>query len=249
MSELKIPTEVISLPSKGLLYPKDNILSKGEIEMSYMTAKHEDILTNMNYIKNGTVIDKFLQALIVTKINYDDLLLGDKNAILIAARILGYGKDYSFKYINKNGKEVEGKVDLTTLEDKEIDESLVTPNINSFDFNLPKSGNKVTFKLLTNKDEKDIEAEIKGLNKINPHASYDSTTRLKYMITSVYGKTDPAVIRDFVDNHMLAQDARALRSYYSSIQPDVKMEFIPDGSEETVSIPMGLTFLWPDSGV
>jgi hypothetical protein len=249
MSELKIPTEVISLPSKGLLYPTDNILSKGEIEMSYMTAKHEDILTNMNYIKNGTVIDKFLQALVVTKINYDDLISGDKNALLVAARVLGYGKDYSFKYVDNKGKEVEGKIDLSTLQDKEINESLITPHLNSFKFTLPKSGNEITFKLLTNKDEKDIDTEIKGLNKINPHASFDSTTRLKYMITSINGKSDMAFIRNFVDNVMLAADARALRTYYYSVQPDVKMEFIPDGSEEAISIPMGLTFLWPDSGV
>ena len=156
MSEIKIPTEVITLPSKGLIYPKENPLSKGEIEMSYMTARHEDILTNMNYIKNGTVIDKFLQALIVTPVNFEDILIGDKNAILVAARILGYGKDYSFKYTSKDG-EVETTVDLTTLQDKEIDESLITPNVNNFEFTLPKSGNKITFKLLTGKDEKSIE--------------------------------------------------------------------------------------------
>ena len=75
MSEIKIPTEVISLPSKGLLYPKESPLSSGEIEMSYMSAKHEDILTNSNFIRNGTVIDKLLQALIITKINYDDILV------------------------------------------------------------------------------------------------------------------------------------------------------------------------------
>ena len=91
-SKFKLPTETITLPSKGLLYPKDNPLSKGEIEMSYMSAKHEDILTNSNYIQNGTVIDKLLQALIVSPIDFNTLLVGDKNALLFAARILGYGK-------------------------------------------------------------------------------------------------------------------------------------------------------------
>ena len=244
MNEIKIPTEVISLPSKGLLYPKESPLSKGEIEMSYMTAKHEDILTNSNYIKNGTVIDKFLQALIVTPINYDDLLIGDKNAIMIAARILGYGKDYSFTY-----KDEEINVDLTTLEDKEIDESLITKYVNNFEFTLPKSNNKITFRLLTSKDEKNIELEIKGLTKINPQGSYDSTTRLKHIITSINGKTDTASIRDFIDTLMLAPDARALREYYSKVQPDIIMEFTPRDSEEAISIPIGLNFFWPDSRI
>jgi len=139
MSEIKIPTEVISLPTKGLLYSKDNLLSKGEIEMSYMTAKHEDILTNTNYIKNGTVIDKFLQALIATPINIDDMITANKDDESVDTRILGNGKEYSFKYTSK-GNEVEATVDLTSLKDKEIDESLITRHVNSFEFNLPKSG-------------------------------------------------------------------------------------------------------------
>ena len=127
MAELKIPTETVSLPSKGLLYPESSPLSKGEIEMCYMTAKHEDILTNANYLRNGTVIDKLLRALIVSPINYDELVIGDKNAILIAARVLGYGKDYNVTY---NGKEYN--VDLSQLEDKKVDESLFTAGVNDF---------------------------------------------------------------------------------------------------------------------
>ena len=78
LDNLKLPTETVELPSKGLLYSKDNPLSSGTIEMKYMTAKEEDILTNAAYIKNGTVIDKLLKSMIVSKINYDDLLIGDK---------------------------------------------------------------------------------------------------------------------------------------------------------------------------
>ena len=92
------PTEIVELPSKGLLYPKDNPLSSGKIEMKYMTAKEEDILTNQNYIKQGVVLDKLMQSLIVSPCNYDDFVVGDKNAIMVASRILGYGKDYTFMY-------------------------------------------------------------------------------------------------------------------------------------------------------
>ena len=247
MAEFKIPTEQVTLPSKGLLYPKESPLSKGEIEMRYMTAKHEDILTNANYIRQGTVLDKLLKELIVTDIDYNQLLVGDKNALLIAARILGYGKDYT---INYGGKEVT--VDLTTLENKNIDYSLFKAGENEFIFNLPNSGNTVTFKLLTHGDEQKIETEIKGLQKINPNVSTDLTTRLKHMITSINGDRDVKSIRGFVDNALLAPDARALRKYYITVSPDINMKFIPQDEDyvgEGIDIPVSLNFFWPDSGV
>ena len=247
MAEFKIPTEQVTLPSKGLLYPKESPLSKGEIEMRYMTAAHEDILTNANYIKNGTVIDKLLKALIVTDIDYNELLIGDKNAILVAARILGYGKDYSVTY---NGTETV--VDLTQLSEKTVDESLFKAGVNEFTFTLPKSENTVTFKLLTHGDEQKIEAEIKGLQKINPNSSTDLTTRMKYMITSINGDRDIKLIRTFVDNALLAPDARALRKYYVTISPDINMKFIPQDEDyvgEGIDIPISLNFFWPDSGL
>jgi hypothetical protein len=99
MAEFKFPTEEIELPSKGLVYPNDNPLSSGKVEMKYMTAKEEDILTNQAYIRKGTVLDKLLKSLIIDKkINIDDLIVGDKNSLLIASRILGYGKEYKFEY-------------------------------------------------------------------------------------------------------------------------------------------------------
>ena len=250
MAELKLPTEKVSLPSKGLLYPKESPLSKGEVEMKYMTAREEDILTNANFIKDGTVIDKLLQSLIVTPINYDELLIGDKNAILVAARVLGYGAEYSFSYTDEDNNEVQATVDLSTLKEKELDASLIKNGINEFSFTLPKSENTVTFKLLTHGDEKKIEAEIKGLQKVNPKGTYDVTTRLKYMITSVNGNREVKSIRDFVDNYLLATDARAFRLHYSKIQPDIDMRYIPEDENyvgEGIVIPVALNFFWPDA--
>ncbi len=251
MAELKLPTETVSLPSKGLLYPKESPLSKGEVEMCYMTARHEDILTNANYIANGSVIDRLLQALIITPINYDDLLIGDKNAILVAARVLGYGAEYSFKYLDENKHELQAKVDLSKLKEKELDESLFKTGINEFTFTTPKTGDVITFRLLTHGDEKKIEAEVKGMKKINPNNSYDITTRLKYIITSVNGLREQKDIRSYVDN-MLAPDARALREYYAKIQPDIQMKYIPEDinyTGEGINIPINLSFFWPDFGV
>ena len=250
MAELKLPTEKVSLPSKGLLYPKESPLSSGEVEMKYMTAKEEDILTNVNFIRQGTVVDKLLQSLIVTPINYDELLIGDKNAILIAARVLGYGAEYSFKYTDERGKETEVTVDLSKLNEKPLDESLFKPGVNEFSFTLPKSSNTVTFKLLTHGDEKKIDAEIKGLTKINPNGSFDVTTRLKYMITSINGDRDQKNIRDFVDNFLLAAEARALREYYNKVQPDVDLKYIPEDESyvgEGITVPISLNFFWPDA--
>jgi hypothetical protein len=251
--KFKLPTETITLPSKGLLYSKENPLSKGEIEMSYMTAKHEDILTNANYIKNGTAIDKLLEALIVTSINFNDLIIGDKNAILIAARILGYGKDYPIQFFNGSTRQQDDYiVDLTELKEKEVDESLFTLGQNEFTYELPQSKNTITFKLLTGGDEKKIDQEIKGLKKLHPNDSFELTTRLKFMITSVEGTREAKDIREFVDKYLTAQDSRSLRDYYNQIMPDVdmKIDIEKDGyTQEGVTVPIGLNFFWPDAGV
>jgi len=242
MSKFSLPTETIELPSKGLLYPEGSELAKGTIEMKYMTAKEEDILTNQSYIKNGTVLDKLLKSLIISKIDYSQLLIGDKNAIMVAARILGYGANYKFTY-----EEEEHTIDLSKLENKKLDEKLFKSKTNEFDFTLPHSGNKVTFKLLTHKDEQDSKRELDGLKKINKNSSPELTTRLKHIIQSINGETDKKDIRDFVDNYLLARDSRALREYINEIQPDVDLTFFPEGNESGVSIPIGVNFFWPDA--
>lgn len=249
MSEFQIPNETIQLPSKGYVYPESSLLSKGEIEMRYMRTVEEDILTNINFIKQGVALDKLLKSLVVSPINIDDLIIGDKNALLFAARIMGYGKEYPIKYANsQTGNIEEYIVDLTELKDKPLDTSLTEKGKNEFKYKLPKSDKEITFKLLTGKDEKDIDIEVKNLKKINPEGSYESSTRLKYMITSVEGNRETSVIRSFVDN-MLAMDSRALRSYYNSISPDIDTTINIEKNgyvQEGVVIPLDTTFFWPD---
>ena len=248
MSEesFKFPTETIELPSKGLIYPEDNPLSSGKIEMKYMTAKEEDILSNQSYIQNGTVLDKLLKALIVSKVNYNDLIVGDKNAVMIAARILGYGKDYKFEY---KGEEVE--VDLSILENKEFDESSITRGVNEFKYTLPNAGTEITYKLLSHKDEMAIEAELKGLKKINKKDDPLVCTRLKQMIISVNGDSERKTVREFVDTYFLAMDARAFRKHVQGHQPDVNLLTqveLSDGGED-VEIPITVNFFWPDANI
>ena len=240
----KFPTEIVELPSKGLLYSKDNPLSSGQIEMKYMTAREEDILTNSNYIQSGVVLDKLLESLIITKIELKDILIGDKNAILIASRILGYGQDYEFEH-----KGQSYKVDLTTLTDKVLPEDVDYTKGNEFYFTLPASGIEVGFKLLTHGDEAAIEAELKGLKKLYPNGGApELSTRLKYIIISVGGTTDRKTVREFVDNELLARDSRSLRQEIKRISPDVDLTIKGDEGED-IAVPISLNFFWPDSNL
>ena len=244
--EQQFPTENVTLPSKGLFYPKDSPLKSGTIEMKYMTAREEDILTNQNYLEDGVVIDKLLQSLIVTpSVNYNDLLIGDKNALLVASRILGYGADYEFEY---RGERIE--VDLTTIKDKNINEDLVINSNNEFTFTLPTAKKDITFKFLTHGDEEKIKKEIDGLKKLDKKSDKSLSTRLKHVILSVDGDYEQKTIRNFVDYQLLARDSRALRKYIKEIQPDVDLVFeYTDGAGKSrdVDSPIGVNFFWPDA--
>ena len=240
MSEFKFPTEMVELPSKGFFYPTDHPLKEGKLEMRYMTAREEDILANANYIQQGIVLDKLLESLIISpKFNLDDLLIGDKNALLVAARILGYGSNYTVSY----GKKTQS-VDLSKLENINNDFTNLTEGHNEFPYKTPSTGTEITFKLLTSKDEKSIDKELEGLKKINPNAG-ELTTRFRFIITSVSGKRDMSSIIDFIDNYFLATDSRAFREHYKNTMPDVDMSYEgEDGRFRT--IPIGLDFFWPD---
>ena len=246
------PTETVPLPSKGMLYPKDHPLSSGFIDLKYMTAREEDILTSANLIKQGTVLDKLLQSLIVTPVRYDDIYVGDKNAIIIAARILGYGKDYEVEIEDPFSPNTKQKmtIDLQEIQDKEVDWNIIPENENKFEFILPNSKRKITFRLLTHGIENQIAQELKSKKlKKNDGIDREFTTRLKYIITSVDDETDRAYIDNFVDNELFALDSRALRDYIKEVSPDIDLsfEFTSDatGDSMLMDIPMGLSFFWP----
>ena len=258
MSETKFefPTEVVELPSKGLVYPEDNPLSSGQIEMKYMNAKEEDILSNQNYIEKGIVIDKLLQSLIVSDVDYKDLIVGDKNAIVIAARILGYGKDYKVRIQDpENQLDQKETIDLTTLEHKPIDFKKYTKGVNQFPFTLPASKREIMIKLLTHRDEKVIEQELKGMKKIELRTgvSPELSIRMKHMIASVDGNDDPTYIRSFVDEELLSRDSFAIRDHLIQVTPDIDANVVitneNDGSEVETAVPLTVEFFWPSARV
>ena len=246
MADYKFPTEMVDLPSKGYFYVEGHPLSKGKVEVKYMTAKEEDILTSKSLIQQGTVIDVLLQSLIVDKsIKIDDMLIGDKNAIMVAARILGYGKEYQFTYDGE-----EQTTDLSKLDSKKMDFSKLARGMNEFSFELPNSKRTITFKLLSSKDEKNIASEIKAKQRISKERSSELTTRLKHMILSVDGKSEKSHINNFVDNEFLSVDSLAFRQHLTSITPDVDMTTtVVDsaGKETEVTIPVTVRFFWPNT--
>ena len=241
----KFPSEIIDLPSKGAIYPKDSPLSGGKVEIKYMTAKEEDILTSQNLIKKGVVIDVLLNSLILTEgITAEDLIIGDKNAVMVASRILAYGPEYEVELTNpETDEKFKHTFNLTECPFKELPEG-VDYSQNLFEMLLPISKKKIQFKLLSGKDEKAIDLQLKKTKKFG--ASTEITTRLRHAIVSVDGDDTLAVITTFINN-MLSRDSLALRQYIAKIAPDVVLEQDVDmeGELVTVDIPLTTEFFWP----
>jgi hypothetical protein len=243
------PTEVITLPSKGLVYPESNPLSKGELTIKLMTAKEEDILTSAALIKKGIQLDKLLESIVVEPgVSINDLIIGDKNAILITSRILAFGPDYEAKIKDPfDGDEVDITIDLSQIKIKEIDESKLNRR-NEFEFTLPISKRNIKFKILTHGDEmminKDIEASEKTLKQSN-----EITTRYRRIIVEVDGNRDMGYISNYVTNQLLAGDSKALRKHIAEITPDLDLKFDYTspitGETEALRIPFGIGFFYP----
>jgi len=248
-NESRFPTEVVDLPSKGLVYPEGHPLSSGKVEIKYMTAKEEDILTSLSLIQDGSVIDELLKSVVVTKVDFNDIVIGDKNAIMLATRILGYGKEYKAEITCKAcGEKEDTDFDLTLYKYKEIDESKFSKG-NKFEYDLPNSGRKLEFKLLTQGDETKILEEIDRQRKAGIKAVGEITTRLRYQLISVDGDDDPKKINNFINNEFFAVDSRAFRENYGNISPDVDFTtyFVCAKCKETdeVELPIQTNFFWP----
>ena len=246
--ENKFPSEVIDLPSEGKLYPEGHPCSDGKIEIKYMTAKEEDILTSANLIKKGVVIDTVLNSLILTPgVNVDDLILGDKNAVMVAARVLAYGPEYKCEVTLTGGEKIEHIFNLADCPFKKLPEDVTE---NKFETELPISKKKITFKLLSGKDEASISRDLEASRKSGLSVSPELTTRLRHTITAIDGDDSISTINNFVQN-MLARDSIHLRHEIKNITPDIELvqEIDVGGESVTVDIPMTVTFFWPDTGL
>ena len=245
--EQKFPSEVVELPSGGKLYPEEHPLRDGKIEIKYMTAKEEDILTSSNLIKKGVVIDRLLDSVILTKgVLSSDLVLGDKNAVMVAARILAYGPEYTCEVTNpKTGNIFEHTFNLADCPFKKVSKDI---DGNEFEFKLPISKKTITFKILTGKEEKLIDADLKGSAKLGTQISPELTTRLRHTITSVDGDNDKNKISILADN-MLARDSMALRKEIFRVAPyiELQQEIELEGESVKVDIPMTANFFWPST--
>lgn len=248
------PTETVDLPSEGYFYPEDHPLSNGTIELKMMTAREEDILTNSNLIKKGIVLDKLLEALIVTPVKLEDILVGDKNAVFFAARRLAYGDKYGPVKITcpKCQSENQKNIDLGQMKSKEFDFTKHQRGQNIFEFVLPYTKKTVKYKLLTHKEEGQIDAELKGIARINKNSSSEVTVRLRAMIVSIDGNDDRNYIKKFVENELPSKDSLAFRTHVRENTPDLDMtfDFSCDecGNEERMSVPLTAQFFWPDAG-
>ena len=247
MAENKFPSEVIDLPSEGKLYSEGHPLKDGKIEIKYMTAKEEDILTSQNLIKKGVVIDRLLDSLILTNgVKQDDMVLGDKNAVMVAARILAYGPEYVCEVTNpNNGQTLTHTFNLADCPFKKLPEGITE---NKFEVDLPIAKKKVTFKLLTGKEEVLINEELKASKKLGSDVSPELTTRLRHTIISVDGDDSQSTINNFVQN-LLARDSMHLRKEIKKVTPDIELsqEIEIGGEAVKVNIPMTVGFFWPDT--
>jgi len=246
MADNKFPSEMIDLPSEGRLYPKEHPCSDGKIEIKYMTAKEEDILTSQNLISKGVVIDRLLDSLILTQgVKIDDLLLGDKNAIMVAARILAYGPEYTCEVVNPvDGQKSSKTFNLADCPFKKLPKDITE---NSFEVTLPISKKKIKFSLLTGKEERLIETDLKASKKLGS-VSPELTTRLRYIIKEVDGDNSQSVINDISQN-MLSRDSIFLREQIKKNSPDIELsqEIEIGGETVKVNIPMTVGFFWPES--
>ena len=249
---IDIAAEAVPLPSRGVIYSNESLQNTETLEIKPMTAKEEDILTSRAYIKNGTVISKLIKSCLVDKsIDPDDLISGDRNALLIALRITGYGADYTLD-INcpACGKTNTSTFDLSTLPLKRLQMDPVEIGENLFEVQLPVTKKSVQVKFLSGHDEKEmmIINERKKKNGFNVESAV--TDRLARSIISVAGITDKNKINLFVQ-HMPARDSLALRRFLDDYEPGVDMKSHMTCThcheESEVDLPIGATFFWPDA--
>jgi len=250
---LDIPLETVPLPSSGKVYSQNSSLFNVEtVEIRSMTAREEDILTSRALLKKGTVISELIRSCLVDRtISPNDLLSGDRNALMVAIRITGYGSDYNAEIeCNECGAKTQHEFNLADLPVRRLSLSPISPGVNVFEYVLPKSRKNVKFRFLMGRDEEEIMAMNEKQKKLGLSTESNITTNLMHTIVSIDGIEDRAKISNFI-RLMPARDSLALRNYIKENEPGVLMKQETTcsacGHTEEVTIPLGINFLWPQS--
>jgi len=250
-----IPTDIVELPSRGKFYPEGHPLcGKENVEMKYMTAKEEDILTSPALLKEGIAVDRVLQNLIIDPtVKVRDMLLGDKNALVVAARITGYGEEYETNVTCPSCNTTESFMfDLGegALNDYEtaLEENKVQQTENAtFVVQLPFSKVNIEFRLLTGKDELQMYKQAQRHAKKKGESS-TLTTQLTQYIVAVNGDSSALAVSMFV-NSMPARDSKFLRTLYTKVTPDLDLSQIYEcsscGYSADMEVPLTADFFWP----
>lgn len=249
----EIPNETVPLPSSGLVYSPDSPLHLREtIDIKAMTAREEDILTSRALIKKGIVITTLLNSCLADKrVNVQEMLSGDRNAIMVALRITGYGTEYSAEVECPScGAKSKQEFDLSAMPIKRLEIQPIQEGANAFEFKLPLTKKMVHFRFLTGADEEEILVLQERRKKIGSLTDSVVTTKLQYSILSIDGKTDKNIVSSFIRN-MPARDSLALRKFMDTHEPGIDMKDemnCPSCHERSeVRIPLGASFFWPDS--
>jgi hypothetical protein len=249
----EVPVESVPLPSNGVVYPAESPLHDREtVDIRSMTAREEDILTSRALIKKGTVITELIRSCLTDKrIQVQDMLAGDRNAIMVALRITGYGADYAVEAdCPKCNTRSKQNFNLGEMPIKRLEVEPVAKGQNVFEFKLPVTKKTVQFKFLTGRDEEEINTIQERAKKQGALADSVVTTRLQYAIVAIDGRTDRGAINGFVRN-MPARDSMSLRKFIDANEPgiDMKGEFdCPSCNElSEVRVPLGASFFWPDA--
>ena len=249
----EIPVEAVPLPSNGRLYPVESPLHSQEtLEIRAMTAREEDILTSRALIKKGTVITHLIKSCLVNKaINVDEMIVGDRNAIMTALRVTGYGSEYSAEVTCPQCSE-SSKQDflLTELPIKRLDTEPIAEGANLFEFKLPVTKKNIHFKFLTGADEAQLTVMMERAKKQGTQGENLVTTRLQHQIVAIEGVKDRSKINMFIRN-MPARDSLALRKHVDAHEPGLDMKTWMDCphcmESSEVRLPMGASFFWPDA--
>ena len=250
-----VPVDIISLPSQGKIYPRESALYRcSELEVRHLTAPDEDILTSASLIRSGKMIDTLLSNCIKNKaVKVEEMISGDKNAIMVFLRVSGYGHSYDIKldcpFCNEN---IKWSFDLSKLQMNVLEVDPIAEGTNRFKFTLP-SKNFIEFKFLNSKEDKEINDTLENIKKkLGMVIDRNVTLRLKKQILSINNNEESSLINKFVDS-MPVSDTRALRKYISKIEPDIimKQDFTCSncGKTEEVDVPITTEFFWPDTGV